>query len=189
LKNSLTGKWSKKLCNRKAHGNVGLTSRTATVVALLCLSLGAYAQGMKEARVESSKELSKVVPVIRAAYAAFNRADFDAAVAPDPQIEWTEPAEFPGGGPYHGREAVKGYLRQSRASWADGSSEPERFIIAANRIVVLVYARFRQKGSNEWQEVRLADVYTVRDGKIVQMNAFADRQEALKWAGATVGNP
>jgi hypothetical protein len=31
-----------------------------------------------------------------AAYAAFNREDFDAAVASiDPQIEWMEPAEFP----------------------------------------------------------------------------------------------
>jgi hypothetical protein len=34
--------------------------------------------------------------VLRAAHAAFNRGDFDAAVASiDPQIEWTEPAEFP----------------------------------------------------------------------------------------------
>lgn len=78
------------------------------------------------------------------------------------------------------------YLRQSRAGWAEGSSEPERFISAGNRIIVFVYARFRKQGSNEWQEVRLADVYTVRAGKIVQMNAFRDREQALKWAGVTV---
>lgn len=164
-------------------------SGPGTLLALLCLSLAAYPQGIKDTQLESSKELHKMVPVLRAVYAAFNRGDFDAAVAPlDPQVEWTEPAEFPGGGSYHGRDAVKGYLRQSRADWEEGSSEPERFITAGNRIVVFVYARFRPKGSNEWHEVRLADVYTVRAGKIVQMNAFRDRQEALKWAGTTIAS-
>ena len=121
---------------------------------------------------------------LREAYAAFNRNDIDAAVAGlDPQIEWSEPAEFPGGGAYHGREAVKGYLRQSRANWAEGASEPEEMIPAGDRIVVLVHARFRLKDSETWQDVKLADVYTVRDGKIVAMRAFADRQEALRWVG------
>jgi ketosteroid isomerase-like protein len=63
-------------------------------------------------------------------------------------------------------------------------SEPEQFIPAGSRIVVFVHARVRPKNSNEWQEVRLADVYTFRNGKAIQMRAFADRQEALRWAGA-----
>jgi ketosteroid isomerase-like protein len=113
----------------------------------------------------------------------------DAAVESlDAQIYWTEPVEFAGGGrPYHGREEVKGYLTESRAGWEEGSSDPERFITAGDRIVVFVHARFRLKGKSEWQEVRLADVYTVRDAKIVQMKAFADRQEALRWVGVTDG--
>jgi len=31
--------------------------------------------------------------------------------------------------------------------------------------------------------VDLADVYTIRDGKPIAMRAFADRQDALRWAG------
>jgi hypothetical protein len=42
----------------------------------------------------------------------------------------------------------------------------------------------RPKASNEWRDVRLADVYTVCNGKAIQMLAFSDRQEALRWAGA-----
>lgn len=153
--------------------------------AVLCVSLDSNAQMMKGSPVDKSKELNKCIAALRSAYAAFNRADFDAAVAPlDPQIEWSEPAEFPGGGTYHGRDAVKDYLMQSRVNWAEGSSEPERFITVGDRLVVFVHARFRLKGSIDWREVRLADVYTVRGGKIVQMNAFADRQQALDWAGA-----
>ena len=50
----------------------------------------------------------EIIWQLRAAYAAFNRGDFNAAVAAlDPKIEWTEPTEFPGGGTCHGREAVR----------------------------------------------------------------------------------
>jgi hypothetical protein len=45
--------------------------------------------------------------------------DIDAAVASlDPNIEWTEPAEFFGGGSYHGIQGVKRYLTQSHAGAA-----------------------------------------------------------------------
>jgi ketosteroid isomerase-like protein len=112
-------------------------------------------------------------------------AAMTAAVEPlDAQIEWTEPAEFPRGGTYHGRAGVKPYLKQSRAAWAEVNSEPERFIIAGDRIVVFVHARVRPKGSNHWHDITLADVYTVRNGRAVEMQAFADRQEALRWAEA-----
>ncbi|HEV2289149.1 MAG TPA: nuclear transport factor 2 family protein [Candidatus Acidoferrales bacterium] len=128
--------------------------------------------------------MNKAILAIRGAYAAFNRGDFDAAVASlDPNIDWTEPATFPGGGTYHGRDAVKGYLSQSRSGWTQGTSKPVRLILAGNRIVVFVFVRFRPKGGNDWHEAKIADVYTVRRGKIVQMNAFADRHEALRWAG------
>jgi ketosteroid isomerase-like protein len=134
--------------------------------------------------MENTTESAQAISDLRAAYAAFNRGDIEAAVQSlDPQINWSEPAEFPGGGTYRGREAVKRYLTQSRAAWAEASSEPERFITSGNRIVVFVHARVRAKDSNQWQDVRLADVYTINNGKAIQMRAFADRQEALRWVG------
>ena len=135
--------------------------------------------------MDVSPDLEQVVAALGGAYAAFNRGDMTAAVEPlDAQIEWTEPAEFPRGGTYHGRAGVKPYLKQSRAAWAEVNSEPERFIIAGDRIVVFVHARVRPKGSNHWHDITLADVYTVRNGRAVEMQAFADRQEALRWAEA-----
>jgi uncharacterized protein len=138
--------------------------------------------------VDDTPDVQAAITALRGAYAAFNRGDMDAAVEfLDPQIEWTEPAEFPGGGTYHGREGAKRYLTQSRAAWAEVNSEPERFITAGKRIVVFVHARVRANDSNEWQDVRLADVYTIQGGKAIQMRAFADRQDALRWVG--VENP
>lgn len=159
----------------------------AIIVAVITLAVShvTYSRQTDMSAPERPKGMQKMVRELRSAYAAFNRGDYDATVAVlDPEIEWTEPAAFPGGGVYHGRKEVEGYLRQSRSRWAEGSSKPERFIAAGDRIVVFVFARYRAKGSKNWQEVKLADVYTIRDGKIVQMNAFADRQQALRWAGA-----
>jgi ketosteroid isomerase-like protein len=128
--------------------------------------------------------LTAETEALKKAYAAFNRNDIAATVeALDPQIEWTEPAEFPGAGTYHGHEAVKAYLSQSRADWAEGSSEPERFIVAGDKIVVFVRARARLRASTEWHDTRLADVFTFRNGKAIQMRAFADRQQAREWVG------
>jgi ketosteroid isomerase-like protein len=121
---------------------------------------------------------------LKKAYAAFNRNDIPATVESlDPQIEWIEPREFPGGGTYHGHAGVEAYLSQSRADWAEGRSEPERFIVAGDKIIVFVHARVRLKDSAAWHDTRLADVFTFRNGKATEMRAFADRRQALEWAG------
>jgi ketosteroid isomerase-like protein len=113
-----------------------------------------------------------------------HRNDIPATVeARVPQIQWTEPAEFPVGGTYHGHEGVKAYLSQSRAGWAEGRSEPERFIVASDNIIVFVPARARLTDRTAWRETRLADVFTFHNGKAIQVRAFADRRQALEWAG------
>ena len=130
-----------------------------------------------------AEEKAQEITDLKAAYAAFNRGDIDAAVKPlDPSIEWSEPAEFPGGGTYHGVAGAKQYLAQSRAGADEVHSEPEQFIVHGDKIVVYVYARVRPKGSKDFQEIRLADVYTFRNGKAVEMRAFANRQAAVQWA-------
>jgi ketosteroid isomerase-like protein/GNAT superfamily N-acetyltransferase len=127
------------------------------------------------------------IALLRRAYAAFNRGEIDATVEGlDPDIEWVEPPEFPGGGTYHGHAGVKAYLTQSREAWAELRSEPERFIPAGDRIVVFVHARVRAQDDPTWLDVRLADVYTFQGGKVVSMHAFAVRRQAIEWTGLRV---
>src|SRR6185295_11798995 len=124
--------------------------------------------------------------LLREAYAALNRNDIPAFVnALDPQIEWTEPADYgPTAGTYRGLAAVTAHVSQARDTWAEGSCEPERFVVAGDKIIVFVHVRVRLKHETEWREGRLADVYTLRNGKIIQWRSFLDRQQALEWAGA-----
>jgi ketosteroid isomerase-like protein len=128
--------------------------------------------------------LAAETKALREAYAALNRNDIPAMVeAFDPQIEWTELAEYPEGGAYHGRAEVEAHISRAREQWAEGSCEPEKFIVAGDKVIVFVYVRARLKHEAEWREGRLADVYTFRNGKAIQMRSFADRRQALEWAG------
>jgi ketosteroid isomerase-like protein len=158
-----------------------------TALAILSIAtMMACHQAQKGEVVLNHQQIEDAISALQQAYASFNRGDINAAVRIlDPGIEWIEPPEFPGGGTYHGVEGAKKYLAQSRASAARVISEPEQFIPAGNRIIVFVHARVLPKGSNTWQDVRLADVYTFQNGQATKMRAFATREEALRWAGAT----
>lgn len=128
--------------------------------------------------------LADETEALREAYAALNRNDVPGFVKPfDPQIEWTEPADHPGAGTYHGLARVTAHLSQARATWAEGGCEPEQFIVAGDKIIVFIYVRVRLKQEIEWREGPQADVYTFHNGKAVQVRIIADRQEALEWAG------
>lgn len=153
-------------------------------VAVLLLAVGCH--GNEDGGLDEGRAIAD----LRSAYKAFNRGDIEeAAKTFSKDVEWIEPAEFPGGGTYHGKAAAMNYLRQSRARAAEVISDPEKFIVADHRVVVFVYARVLPKPDGAWQEIRLADVYTFRSDKVIAMRAFANRQEALRWAGATDTQP
>lgn len=129
--------------------------------------------------------LTEEVEALRNGYAALNRGDvegFTAAFAPD--FVCIEPASFPMGGTYRGLPDATAHFASARDAWAEGVCEPVRFIVAGDKVVVLVHVHVRLKHETEWREGRLADVYTFRNGKAVEMRIFADQQDAIAWAGA-----
>lgn len=122
--------------------------------------------------MEISLELAKAITTPRAAYAAFNRGDFVAALKSlDPQIEWSEPQEFPGGGTYHGRDGVKHYRTQSRAARAELISKPEQVIPTDDPVVAFVHVLVRPRGSSQWQDARIADVYAFHHAALAYYSA------------------
>lgn len=111
-------------------------------------------------------------------YEAWLRGDIDGAVAGlHPNVEWIEPAEFPNGGRRVGRAAVADYLRASRAQWAELRSE--RTAHRSGRDVVVVHHASGRLVDGGRQDVRVADVFTVTDGQVVRMRAYADVAEVI----------
>jgi hypothetical protein len=138
---------------------------------------------------ESTRPVAAETEALREAYAALNQGDIPAMVhAFDPQIEWTDPDDSPMAGTYRGHAEVTAHLSKARATWAEGTCEPVRFIVAGDKIVVFVDVHVRLKGRTDWIQAELADVYTFRNGKAIRMRSIVDRQRALEWAGVERSN-
>lgn len=122
---------------------------------------------------------------LRELYAALNRGDIDTVVKDfDPAIVWIEFPDAPGGGTYRGRDVVRAHFTQARSKWAEGSCEPERFVVAGDKIVAFLKIHVRLQGETEWRQGRHAAAYTFRNGKAVEMRIIEDEQEAMDWVGA-----
>lgn len=133
---------------------------------------------------EQATSLAAEVNALKEAYDALNRNDIPGFIRIfDAQIERIEPAEFQGGGLYRGLEAVKAHVLYHRGRWAEGGCEPERFLVAGDRVIVFVHVRVRLKDETEWREGQAVDVYRFRDGKAILFRTFFDSRQALEWAG------
>ena len=128
------------------------------------------------------------IEILKQTYAALNRNDIPAVVAPfDPEIEWIEPPEY--GKTCHGRAAVEAHLTMARGKWVEGACEPERFFSAGDRVVVFLSIHVRLKNEADFREGRHAAVFTFRSGKAIEMRIFDDCEQALTWAGVEATDP
>ena len=122
--------------------------------------------------------------VLKEFFAAINRNDMQAVTEDfDPEIERIEPEGFPTAGTYRGIAAVQEQISKGRGTWAEGTCDPEKFLVNGDKVVVYLYACVRLKESNEWVGGRFADGFVFRNGKIIQYLTFWERAEALEWAG------
>ena len=117
-------------------------------------------------------------------FAAINRNDMQAITKDfDREIVRIEPEGFPTAGTYRGIAEVQEHVTKGRATWAEGTCEPEKFLANGNRVVVYLHAWVRLKDSPEWVGGRFADGFVFRNGKIIQYLSFGERAQALEWAG------
>jgi uncharacterized protein len=114
-------------------------------------------------------------------YEAFNRGDLDGALAVfDPEIVWqTYLVPGPGGGIYHGHDGVRELWADARNIFGDFRNEPERMIAAGDRLVVLVRICGWGKESGVEVEAKIAHLHTFRGGKVVRVESYEDRGEAM----------
>jgi ketosteroid isomerase-like protein len=124
------------------------------------------------------------VEVVTRFYAAINRNDM-VAISQDFDIAIVriEPEGFPTAGTYRGIAEVEEHVRKGRATWAEGSCDPEQVFVNGDSVVVYLHAWVRLKDKTDWTGGRFADGFVLRRGRIVEYRSFADRADALEWAG------
>jgi ketosteroid isomerase-like protein len=97
----------------------------------------------------------------------------------DPGIVWNPIEELP----TQGHDAVRASLAHWKAEWDDYKLMQEEFLDMGDRVVVTVRLGGRGRASGVEIDARFYDVYTLRDGKIVRMDQFTERSEALEAVG------
>jgi ketosteroid isomerase-like protein len=124
------------------------------------------------------------VDLVHRMYEAFNRGDWEGAFADtSPEIEWETDPRHPKAGVYRGRAEFQRFMQDFEDPFEQTVIEPEEFFARGDRVVAFIKIRRRPSGSTADVEIRIGELWTVRDGKIVRGQAFGEREKALEAAG------
>ena len=125
--------------------------------------------------------MSTPIDVLRRAYEAFKDGDAEALIAvADPEIEFGTSAAAPGG-TYRGHPGVRRYLKEIEGAFGDRwDAEVERVADTGDGRVVLVARVFGEGKAGEPLELRLAQVWELRDGKLLRGTVYLDPEAALE---------
>lgn len=138
---------------------------------------------MQERKKNKSGPQTPEAESLRDAYAALNRGDIDGFMKIfDPEILRVEFEGSPRAGIFQGFDEVREHVIRGRSTWAEGGCEPQRYIVAGDKVIVAVHVSVRLKGEADWLEGDVADGFLFRDGKVIEFRTFADESEALRWA-------
>jgi ketosteroid isomerase-like protein len=123
--------------------------------------------------------------IITRMYRAWNSGDMDAlADAFDAEVE-VRPAlsTFLASSVYRGHDGVAAWYAETYEPWAEMHAEPQRFIEAGERTVVVVGLHARVPGGEVELEGEIAHVVTIRDAKIVKLDGYDAPEAALSAVG------
>jgi hypothetical protein len=121
------------------------------------------------------------VAVIRAFYDAVARKDIDAILhVLDPQVVWRTPESLPWGGTFHGHEGFREFFGKLVQEPVENRREVEEYLDTGDRIVTQLRLFGQPKVGETETEVPEVHVWTVRNGKIVDLEAIFDTATALR---------
>ena len=116
---------------------------------------------------------------------AFNRRDRAAWMAlMDPDVEAVPPPNWPESEPIRGSGAVWTFYVQNIEAFREGVLENAELIDAGDKgVVAQMRGKMHGRASDASVSFSYWPVSTIRDHKVVRMEWFADRAEALKAVG------
>ena len=131
------------------------------------------------------------VEVMRTVYDRYREGDFQASAdLLDPHAVLVLPKasdwgpETPESGLFIGPEAIAEYTRHSLLRpWADFTMEAEEIIEAGDSVLVRVIQRGVGRASGIPVDLRYFTLWSFRGGKVIRIQSFRNREEALEAAG------
>ena len=120
------------------------------------------------------------VEVVRRLWDAFARGDLDGVFAlSDPHVVMVTLEERP----LYGRDAVRENHERWIETWEDADATVEEAVGIRDHVFLVGRISGRGRASGVEVEARMYDAYTLRNGKILRVDEFRTRAEALEAAG------
>jgi ketosteroid isomerase-like protein len=125
------------------------------------------------------------VQIVRDGYEAFRaRGEFaEQFVTPDFVWDMSKFRGWPEQQVYEGPEGARRFLTDWADAWEDWELEVEELHDAGEKVVAVVHQRGRSKTTGLPVDMCFAQVWTVRDGKEIRMEMYADPAEAIEAVG------
>ncbi|MGH2987144.1 MAG: nuclear transport factor 2 family protein [Solirubrobacterales bacterium] len=125
--------------------------------------------------------------VVRRGWEAWSRGDLDGLLALlDSEVVWDTKhfRDWPET-EYRGQEGVRRFLTEWLEVWGDDYQVgvDEIRVAPDGRVVSLHWHRGTGRQSGVTMELQVAQIATVRDGRIIRLDNYDDRTKALKAAG------
>jgi ketosteroid isomerase-like protein len=116
----------------------------------------------------------------RVGYRKFREGDPSTFDDWDPDVEIHLPTGLPGGGALRGVLEFLEFQEGMREHWEEAYPEPEEFLSAGDKLIVLGTWHARARKTGRTAAVPFAHVYEVRDGKTVYFRNYTDSSETLE---------
>jgi hypothetical protein len=123
------------------------------------------------------------VDALRGGYEHFNQTGQVDLSNFDPEAEFDASGRVFDPAIYRGHVEIGRYFAQLSEVWEHQTLEPEEFIVADDKVVVPVRITTVGKGSGVETTAKAAHLWTLRADKVVRLQIFQTREEALKAAG------
>ena len=97
----------------------------------------------------------------------------------DPEVE-VDPSLLPDSEVYRGYEGLQRWISDFLDTFSEFEWGFEEAIDAGDRVVTVFHEQARGAGSGAAVEFGFAQVWTIRDGRIIRYEEYRDKSEALK---------
>ena len=123
------------------------------------------------------------IEAIRGLYRAMNDWDLEAiADLVHPTAEWVPDARV-GEGPVRGLDNIVGFFSDRAEMFESVATATERLMDADDKVLAFVRVTGVGRASGAEFDIRIAHLWTLRDGLVVRGEGYGDRDRALEAAG------
>ena len=118
---------------------------------------------------------------IRASYVALNEGDVQAALdALHREAVWRESPELPSGDDFEGRAAIEQFLEGFLEQWDVFQQRVESTVRRGDRVLVNIHLTAVGRESGAEVSARYVHIWTMRDGRAAEVDAYYDAEAALR---------